>query len=92
MNTRILKVVGINLLGLISASADPSHLANDEVDGHRASHRAGYTLPTSSASVGTPSIVWYTTWETALAEAQRSHRPIFFMAAAAQCGDIPGVF
>ena len=32
------------------------------------------------------------TWETGLAEAQRSNRPIFFMAAAANCSGISGVF
>ncbi|MEM7011010.1 MAG: hypothetical protein AAF585_05950 [Verrucomicrobiota bacterium] len=42
--------------------------------------------------VGEAGIMWYTTWETALAEAKRSNRPIFFMAAAATCSGIPGVF
>jgi uncharacterized protein YyaL (SSP411 family) len=37
-------------------------------------------------------VAWYTTWETALDEAKRSNRPIFFMAAAATCSGISGVF
>ncbi|MEM9284154.1 MAG: hypothetical protein AAGA96_20235, partial [Verrucomicrobiota bacterium] len=35
--------------------------------------------------VGDAGIMWYTTWETALAESKRSNRPMFFMAAAAAC-------
>jgi hypothetical protein len=46
----------------------------------------------SEQAIGTPGVVWYTTWDTALAEAKRSQRPIFFMAAAAQCDGISGVF
>ena len=46
----------------------------------------------SKQPMGSPGVVWYTTWETALAEAERSQRPIFFMAAAAQCNGISGVF
>lgn len=46
----------------------------------------------SEQAMGTPGVVWYSTWDTALAEAQRSQRPIFFMAAAAQCDGISGVF
>ena len=49
-------------------------------------------LGASPQEVGTPGIAWYTTWDTALAEAKRSNRPIFFMAAAATCNGIPGVF
>ena len=43
-------------------------------------------------AVGEQGVGWYTTWDTALAEAKRSNRPIFFMSAAAQCSGIPGVF
>jgi len=46
----------------------------------------------SEQPIGSPGIVWYATWDTALAEAKRSQRPIFFMAAAAQCNGISGVF
>lgn len=46
----------------------------------------------SPQAVGEAGILWYMTWDTALAEAARSNRPIFFMAAAATCSGIPGVF
>ena len=49
-------------------------------------------LGASPQAVGEAGVAWYTTWETALAEAQRSNRPIFFMSAAATCGGISGVF
>ena len=49
-------------------------------------------IAASKQPMGSPGVVWYTTWETALAEAKRSQRPIFFMAAAAQCNGISGVF
>ncbi len=42
--------------------------------------------------VGAEGVAWYTTWETGLAEAKRSNRPIFFMSAAAQCTGVSGVF
>ena len=43
-------------------------------------------------AVGAEGVAWYTTWETGLAEAKRSNRPIFFMSAAAQCTGVSGVF
>ncbi|MEM9080575.1 MAG: hypothetical protein AAGC74_07795 [Verrucomicrobiota bacterium] len=49
-------------------------------------------LGASPQPIGDPGIHWYTTWETAQAEAKRSNRPIFFMAAAATCNGISGVF
>ncbi len=49
-------------------------------------------LTSSPQPVGEPGIAWYTTWESGLAEAKRSNRPIFFMAAAATCNGIGGVF
>ena len=49
-------------------------------------------LGASPQPVGDAGIAWYTTWDTALAEAKRTNRPIFFMAAAATCGGISGVF
>lgn len=49
-------------------------------------------LGASPQPVGEAGVVWYTTWETATAEAERSNRPIFFMAAAATCHGISGVF
>lgn len=49
-------------------------------------------LGASPQPVGDAGVAWYTTWDTALAEAKRSNRPIFFMAAAATCNGISGVF
>jgi len=46
----------------------------------------------SPMAIGEQGVVWYATWESALAEAKRSNRPIFFMSAAAQCRGISGVF
>ncbi len=42
--------------------------------------------------VGAEGVAWYSTWDTGLAEAKRSNRPIFFMSAAAQCSGVSGVF
>lgn len=49
-------------------------------------------IEATTQPVGDNGVMWYTTWDTAIAEAQRSNRPIFFMAAAANCGGISGVF
>lgn len=49
-------------------------------------------LGASKLALGAPGIKWYTTWETGLAEAKRSGRPIMFVAAATQCHGISGVF
>ncbi len=46
----------------------------------------------SKIEPGQIGIDWYTTWETGLAEAKRSGRPIMFMAAATQCSGVSGVF
>jgi hypothetical protein len=49
-------------------------------------------LGASPQAIGEAGPAWYTTWDTALAEAARSNRPIFFMAAAATCSGVSGVF
>tara|TARA_R110002072_G_scaffold238769_2_gene396176 strand:- start:15973 stop:16218 length:246 start_codon:yes stop_codon:yes gene_type:complete len=49
-------------------------------------------LGASKLDLGEPGIAWYTTWETAQAEARRSGRPIMFVAAATQCHGVSGVF
>ena len=49
-------------------------------------------LGASPQAIGDAGVAWYTTHETALAEAKRSNRPIFFMAATATCNGISGVF
>lgn len=49
-------------------------------------------VPDNPQAVGDAGVAWYTTWETGLAEAKRSNRPIFFMSAATTCAGISGVF
>jgi len=49
-------------------------------------------LGASNLNPGESGIAWYTTWETARAEARRSGRPIMFVAAATQCRGVSGVF
>ena len=49
-------------------------------------------LGASKLDIGEPGIAWYTTWKTAEQEAERSGRPIMFVAAATQCNGISGVF
>jgi len=49
-------------------------------------------VPPNEQAIGDSGIAWYTTWETGLAEAKRSNRPIFFMSAATVCSGVSGVF
>ncbi len=49
-------------------------------------------LGASKLDLGQPGIQWYTTWESAEAEAKRSGRAIMFVAAATQCHGVSGVF
>ncbi|MBM3989685.1 MAG: hypothetical protein FJ298_01615 [Planctomycetes bacterium] len=39
-----------------------------------------------------PGIAWFGTWSEALAEAERTGRPMLFMSAAPQCQRVPGVW
>lgn len=54
--------------------------------------RSARDVPDHPQEVGDAGIAWYTTWDTGLAEAKRSNRPIFFMSAATTCSGISGVF
>lgn len=49
-------------------------------------------LGESLLDLGESGIVWYPRLEDGILEAKRMNRPILFMAAASQCGGIPGVF
>ena len=63
--------------------------------GERGQRRGGPTpadITDHPQAVGEAGIDWYTTWETGLAEAKQSNRPIFFMSAATTCKGISGVF
>ena len=39
-----------------------------------------------------PGIAWFGTWESGLAEAKRTGRPILLMSAAPQCHGVPGMW
>lgn len=56
--------------------------------------RAGGAMdvPKNEQAIGASGIAWYTTWDTGLAEAKRSNRPILFMSAATVCSGVSGVF
>ena len=49
-------------------------------------------LGATEQPIGAAGVMWYTTWESGLAEAKRSGRPILYYAAAAQCSEISGTF
>lgn len=60
--------------------------------GSRGGNRGRLQVEQNPQPIGEQGVAWYVTWDTALAEAKRSNRPIFFMSAAAQCSGVPGVF
>ncbi|MGB0991028.1 MAG: hypothetical protein ACPG32_00995 [Akkermansiaceae bacterium] len=74
-------------VSVIAALASAGSISNSHAQGP-----GPMDIGASSQEIGTAGVVWYSTWETATAEAKRSQRPIFFMAAAAQCNGISGVF
>jgi len=49
-------------------------------------------LGATKQPIGDEGVIWYTTWKTALEEANRSGRPIMYYAVAAQCGSVSGTF
>ena len=49
-------------------------------------------ISASTLDLGEPGIAWHGRLDMAIEEAQRTNRPIFFMAAASQCNGVPGVF
>lgn len=79
LNYTIRLLTSIILLGTSSAIAAERNQERSNIGQN--------TLP-----MGAKGVAWYTTWETALEEAQRSNRPIFFMTGATQCGKISGAF
>lgn len=54
--------------------------------------RGGGVIDSNPLAIGASGVAWYTTWQSGLAEAQRSNRPIFFMSAATTCSGVSGVF
>ena len=76
-------------------TGDASQTGRGSQRGRRNSSSGGSRLQAvekNPQAVGDEGIAWYVTWETGLAEAKRSNRPIFFMSAAAQCSGVSGVF
>ena len=67
---------------------------NSQQGGRRGQRGGGrlQAVEQNPQDVGDEGVAWYATWETGLAEAKRSNRPIFFMSAAAQCSGVSGVF
>lgn len=61
-------------------------------DGMAQRNRRDTPIDEHPQAVGDQGIAWYTTWKTGLAEAQRSNRPIFFMAAATCSRGVSGAF
>lgn len=73
----------------------PPHHENGERQRGPRMHRGGPRpgdLGANPAEIGAEGIVWYPILADGIREAQRSNRPIFFMAAASQCNGVPGVF
>ena len=76
-------------------SVDPPARNTRERPGRRRSGGGGpraIDIPVSAIELGEPGIAWYGRLDLAKEEAKRSNRPIMFMAAASQCGGVPGVF
>ena len=74
-------------LAAIAALSTLSTLTPVLAKGPRPNELGAVELP-----LGSEAVVWYSTWDSARAEAKRSNRPIFFMAAAHQCGSVSGTF
>ncbi len=86
MNKTWKKIPALLSCGIVAClflSVDSLHAQG----GPRADQIGEYPNP-----IGSPGVKWYSTMETARAEAERSNRPIFFMAATATCGGVSGVF
>lgn len=80
---------------LMKPAADSGRQASGRGQGGGRGQRGGGRLQAveqNPQEVGDAGVAWYVTWETGLAEAKRSNRPIFFMSAAAQCSGVSGVF
>jgi hypothetical protein len=48
--------------------------------------------PAPAPKATTAEIAWFASWESGLAEAQRTNRPILLMSAAPQCHGVPGMW
>ncbi|MFK7961894.1 MAG: hypothetical protein AB8G96_15370 [Phycisphaerales bacterium] len=66
--------------------------SQDDRRNDRRNERRSTPIADHPQAVGDAGVAWYTTWESGLAEAKRSNRPIFFMAAATCTSGVPGTF
>lgn len=83
-------LMAIGLLILVATTAEAQRGDRRGRNATRSnSDRIGDSNP---LPIGASGVAWYTTWDTGLAEAKRSNRPIFFMSAATTCSGVPGVF
>ena len=71
---------------------EKSSRRNPSEDRRRAGGPRPNDLGESPLDIGQAGIAWYPKLEDGLAEAKRLNKPIMFMAAASQCGGVPGVF
>ena len=95
-------IIAIGLLLVVSTVADAQRKRGSRPQGGNQQQRGSQSqqkrsggamnVPDNKQAIGDAGIAWYTTWETGLAEAKRSNRPIFFMSAATACSGVPGVF
>ena len=72
-----------------------AHSGGGERNGRRGGGGGGpkpSDLGESDLDLGEPGIAWYGRLDHGMEEAKRPNRPILFMAAASQCGGVPGVF
>jgi hypothetical protein len=77
--------------GLIAAA--PVSAQRGPRDGSRGEDGAARPTAPDTVEVPTaPSIAWFGTWESGLAEAERTGRPILLMSAAPQCHGVPGMW
>ncbi len=82
-------VMAVGLLLVFDVPAEAQRKKGKRNSRGQAIDRIGVSNP---LAIGESGVAWYTTWETGLAEAKRSNRPIFFMSAATTCSGVPGVF
>lgn len=84
-------VLAIALVLTMFSSLEAQQRGGKRKSGQR-SQSAINDMVENPLAVGASGVAWYTTWESGLAEAKRSNRPIMFMSAATTCSGVSGVF
>lgn len=82
---KLTAVAALTLLAPLAAAEPPAGRGG-------APKPEGPVLGSGQTAKQRTAVAWYGTWKGALAEAQRSGRPIFLIAAAPQCHGISGVW